>query len=128
MQCPLEELDRPRVVPLPDRPLCVTQGDLGLVRVESLALQTPVEDLRVRDAGRRLPVGVADELELALDADAGCVRPFDEPFAEHAAGALEVGLRAVRQDALASPVRDLSLRRVKSSRRIEVDAPEANGV
>src|SRR5207245_8882358 len=69
MQCPREALDGPRVVPLPDRPLCVTQGDLGLVRMESLALQTTIENLRVRDAGRRLAIAVPDDLELALDAE-----------------------------------------------------------
>jgi len=77
MQCPLEELDRPCVVPFPDRPLCVTQGDLGFVRVEPFALKPPVEDLRVRDAGRRLAVAVADDLELALDTDGDRVRPLN---------------------------------------------------
>src|SRR5437879_2145970 len=77
MQCPLEELDGPRVVPLPDRPLRVTQGDLGLVRMESLALQTTIENLRVRDAGRRLAVAVPDDLELALDSDGDRDRCLD---------------------------------------------------
>src|SRR5947209_19411213 len=125
MQCPLEELDGPRVVPLPDRPLRVTQGDLGLVRMESLALQTTIEDLRVRDAGRRLAVAVPDDLELALDADGDRARCLDQPFVEHVPRALEVGLRAVRQDALASQVRDLSLRRVEGFRGIDVEVLEA---
>src|SRR5207249_1135626 len=60
----LEVLDRAGVIPFSDRPPGVAKRDIGLVRVESLALQTGVQDLGIGDAGRRLAVRIADDVDL----------------------------------------------------------------
>src|SRR5881396_3155223 len=100
MEGPLEVLDRPAVVPFPDRPPRVAERDLGLVRMESLAFQPSIEDLGIRDPGRRLPGGVADGVDVATEADRHRARGFDEPFLEHVSRGLDFGLEAVREDAL----------------------------
>src|SRR5207249_10824365 len=64
MERSLEVFDRAGVIPFSDRPPGVTECDIGLVRMKSLALQTGVQDLRIGDAGRRLAVRVADDVDL----------------------------------------------------------------
>src|SRR3989454_10872352 len=116
----LEVLDRAGVIPFSDRPTGVAERDVGLVRVEAFALQTGVQDLRVRDAGRRLAVRIPDDIDLVAEAGGHRARGLDEAFLDHVSRDLDVGLGAVREDALAAQVRHLRLRRVEGFRRIEV--------
>src|SRR5207245_4766729 len=84
MERSLEVLDRAGVVPFSDRSPGVAERDVGLVGVESFALQTGVQDLRVRDAGRRLAVRIPDDVDLVAEAGGhrapGLDAAFRDPF------------------------------------------------
>src|SRR2546422_2640440 len=124
----LEVLDRAGVIPFSDRPPGVAKRDIGLVRVESLALQTGVQDLGIGDAGRRLAVRIADDVDLLPEARGHRARGLNAAFLNHVSRDLDVGLEAVREDSLAAQVRHLGLCRVEGFRRIEVQVLEERGL